>query len=74
MEELRKQLKLQSQINADQLKETLELKERETERLVNQTLEERLENESSNYKAQLGVVVGRLRGLDEALKCKYCLI
>ncbi|KAG8035538.1 hypothetical protein G9C98_006991 [Cotesia typhae] len=70
MEELRKQLKLQSQINADQLKETLELKERETERLVNQTLEERLENESSNYKAQLGVVVGRLRGLDEALKLR----
>ncbi|CAG5075495.1 Similar to Mitofilin: MICOS complex subunit Mic60 (Drosophila melanogaster) [Cotesia congregata] len=70
MEELRKQLKLQAQINADLLKETLELKERETERLVNQTLEEQLENESNNYKAQLGVVVGRLRGLDEALKLR----
>ncbi|XP_008546024.1 MICOS complex subunit Mic60 [Microplitis demolitor] len=70
MEELRKQLKLQAQVNADQMKETLELKEKETERLVNHTLEEQLENESSNYKAQLGVIVGRLRGLDEALKLR----
>ncbi|XP_057323754.1 MICOS complex subunit Mic60 isoform X2 [Microplitis mediator] len=70
MEELRKQLKLQAQVNADQMKETLDLKEKETQRLINHTLEEQLENESSNYKAQLGVIVGRLRGLDEALKLR----
>lgn len=67
-EELRRQLKLQAQINADHMKEAIETKEREMQRVLNRSLGEQLEVESNKYKAQLAAIVGRLRGLDEALK------
>ncbi|KAK0098710.1 hypothetical protein PV326_004864 [Microctonus aethiopoides] len=69
-EELRRQLKLQAQINADHMKETIETKEREMQRILNRSLGEQLEVESNKYKAQLAAIVGRLRGLDEALKLR----
>ncbi|KAK0162778.1 hypothetical protein PV327_006524 [Microctonus hyperodae] len=69
-EELRRQLKLQAQINADHMKETIETKEREMQRIFNRSLGEQLEVESNKYKAQLAAIVGRLRGLDEALKLR----
>lgn len=64
-------MKLQAQLNADHTKETLEIKEREMQRLMNRTLSEQLEAETNKYKAQLAVIVGRLRGLDDALKSEY---
>lgn len=67
-DEIRKQLKLQAQVNADHLKEALEIKEKETHRLINRAVSEQAESESLKYKTQLAVIVGRLRGLDEALK------
>lgn len=70
-EEIRRQLKLQAQVNADHLKEILEAKEKEMQRIVNRAVGEQTEAESNKYKTQLAVIVGRLRGLDEALKRKY---
>lgn len=69
-DEMRKQLKLQAQVHADHLREALAAKERETERKVNRALSEQRENESLKNKEQLAAVIGRLRGLDEALKSK----
>ncbi|XP_063993152.1 MICOS complex subunit Mic60 isoform X2 [Diachasmimorpha longicaudata] len=69
-EEIRRQLKLQAQVNADHLKEVLEMKDKETQRLINRAASEQAEAESIKYKTQLAVIVGRLRGLDEALKLR----
>ncbi|XP_034945458.1 MICOS complex subunit Mic60 isoform X2 [Chelonus insularis] len=69
-ENLVNQLKLQAQINADQMKETLDLKEQEVQRMIQRSLSEQLEKESNKYKSQIAVIVGRLRGLDEALKIR----
>lgn len=69
---MRRELKLQSQIHADHLREALATKERETERKVNRALSEQKEEESIRNKTQLAAVIGRLRGLDEALKSEYC--
>lgn len=71
-EEIRRQMKLQAQVHADHLKEILEAKEKEMERIINHAIGEKTEAESNKYKIQLAAIVGRLRGLDEALKCK-CL-
>ena len=70
-DEMRRQLKLQTGIHADHLREAMALKDREMERKVNRALSERKEQESSDYKSQLAAVIGKLRGLDEALKSKY---
>lgn len=70
-EEMRRQMKLQAQIHADHLREVLVTKERETERLIKRALSEKKEEESCNTKAQLASVIGKLRGLDDALKREY---
>ncbi|XP_016841052.1 MICOS complex subunit Mic60 isoform X5 [Nasonia vitripennis] len=69
-DEMRRQMKLQAQIHADHLREALSTKERETERKVNRALSEQKEEESIRNKTQLAAVIGRLRGLDEALKSR----
>ncbi|XP_048515051.1 MICOS complex subunit Mic60 isoform X3 [Athalia rosae] len=69
-EELRTQLKLQAQIHADHLRDALAQKNVETQRLINRTLNERVEAEAAQYKLQLAAVVGRLQGLDAALKAR----
>lgn len=69
-DEMRKQLKLQAQIHADHLREALATMERENERKINRALNEQKEDEAIKSKTQLAAVIGRLRGLDEALKSK----
>lgn len=69
-DEMRTQLKLQAQIHGDHLRDSLAQKDRETQRLINRTLSEQVEAEANKYKLQLAAVVGRLRGLDTALKGK----
>ncbi|XP_043672596.1 MICOS complex subunit Mic60 isoform X3 [Vespula pensylvanica] len=69
-EELRRQLKLQSQIHADHLKEALSVKEKEMTRAMERALSEQSEEESMKYKAQQAPIVGRLRGLEAALKAR----
>lgn len=69
-EELRRQLKLHSQIHADHLKEALLVKEKEMTRAMERALSEQSEEESMKYKAQQAPIVGRLRGLEAALKAR----
>ncbi|XP_035729392.1 MICOS complex subunit Mic60-like isoform X1 [Vespa mandarinia] len=69
-EELRRQLKLHSQIHADHLKEALSVKEKEMTRAMERALSEQSEEESMKYKAQQAPIVGRLRGLEAALKAR----
>lgn len=69
-EELRRQLKLHSQIHVDHLKEALSVKEKEMIRAMERALSEQSEEEAMKYKAQQAPIVGRLRGLEAALKAR----
>ncbi|XP_076678510.1 inner membrane mitochondrial protein mitofilin isoform X5 [Andrena cerasifolii] len=68
--ELRRQLKLQEQVHTDHLREALSVKEKEAERILNRILSEQSEADSIKYKSQLAAIVGRLRGLEAALKAR----
>ncbi|XP_014471483.1 PREDICTED: MICOS complex subunit Mic60 isoform X2 [Dinoponera quadriceps] len=69
-EELRRQLKLQSEIHADHLQEALSVKEQETQRKLHRSLSEQAEAESIKHKTQLAAVVGKLHALSAALKAR----
>ncbi|XP_014608866.1 PREDICTED: MICOS complex subunit Mic60 isoform X1 [Polistes canadensis] len=69
-EELRRELKLHSQIHVDHLKEALSVKEKEMIRAMERALSEQSEEEAMKYKAQQAPIVGRLRGLEAALKAR----
>ncbi|CAL7937890.1 unnamed protein product [Xylocopa violacea] len=69
-DEMRRQLKLQQQVHTDYLEEVIALKEQEAQRLLKRALSEESENQSLKYKSQLAAVVGRLRGLEAALKAR----
>jgi len=74
-DEMRRQLKLQSEIHTDHLREALSVKEQETQRTVERALSEQADADSIKHKTQLAAVVGRLRALTAALKgkCIHCL-
>lgn len=66
--ELREQLKRQSQAFTDHLNEAIDIKASEIERVLTRKYDELLESERCQYKIQLATAVGRLRGLDQAIK------
>ncbi|XP_063929614.1 MICOS complex subunit Mic60 isoform X2 [Zophobas morio] len=68
--ELREQLKRQSQVFADHLDEAVATRAMEIERNLARKFDEQLEKESTTYKMELAAMVGRLRGLDTALKAR----
>lgn len=72
--EVRQQLKIQAQAHSDHLADVLAVKERELERQFKKIHNERLEQEQSAYKMQIGAMLGRLRGIDDALKCNINII
>jgi CRISPR/Cas system-associated protein Csm6 len=65
---MRQQLKIQAQAHSDHLVDVLDVKEKELERHFNRVLNERLEQEQSAYKMQISAMLGRLRGMEDALK------
>lgn len=65
---MRRELKLQEQVHTDHLQEALSLKEQEAERTLKQALSEQAEADALKHKEQLAAVVGRLQGLETALK------
>lgn len=65
---MRRQLKLQSEIHADHLREALLVKEQETQRTLQHALSEQADADSIKHKTQLAEVVGRSRALTAALK------
>lgn len=70
-DEIRRQLKLQSEIHADHLREALLAKEQETQRMLQRALFEQADADCIKYKTQLAEVVGRSRAVAAALKGKY---
>lgn len=70
-DEMRRQLKLQSEIHADHLREALSVKEQELQRTLQRALCEQADAESIKHKTQLAAVVGRSRALVAALKGEY---
>lgn len=66
--ELRRQLRIQSETFTDHLDSAVKAKEVELERKFARSLEEKLNEERCKNKVQISAMVGRLRGLDEALK------
>ncbi|CAK9808193.1 MICOS complex subunit Mic60 [Anthophora quadrimaculata] len=69
-DEIRRQLKLQEQVHTDHIQEMITLKEQEMERLMKRALSEQSEADSIKYKSHLAAIVGRLRGLESALKAR----
>ncbi|XP_066147249.1 MICOS complex subunit Mic60 isoform X2 [Euwallacea fornicatus] len=69
-QELRVQLKRQSQVFNDHLEEAIKVRETEIERVLSEKFDKDLEEERCRFKKQLSAMVGRLRGLDEAIKAR----
>ncbi|XP_070519400.1 MICOS complex subunit Mic60 isoform X5 [Cardiocondyla obscurior] len=69
-DEMRRQLKLQTEIHADHLREALSVKEQETQRTLQRALSEQADANAIKYKTQLAEVVGRSRALTAALKAR----
>lgn len=69
--ELREQLKRQSQAFTDHLEDAVKTREMEIERSLARKFDEMLESERCRFKMQLAAVVGRLKGLDKAIKGNY---
>ncbi|CAG9829577.1 unnamed protein product [Diabrotica balteata] len=65
--ELREQLKRQSQTFTDHLDEAVRRRAEEIERELTKKYDELLEEERCKAKIQLAAIVGRLKGLDEAI-------
>jgi len=70
-DEMRRQLKLQSEIHTDHLREALSVKEQEAQRMLQRALNEQADADSIRYKTQLAEVVGRSRAVTAALKGVY---
>lgn len=69
--ELNNMLKRQADAHIDHLKESLDLKEKEMRRKFDRELEEKLTSENANYKTQLATMIGKLKGMDDAMKGIY---
>lgn len=68
--ELKSQLKRQAQVYNDNLEDIVYLKDKETDLLLEQQISEKVEDMRINYNKQLAKIIGRMKGLDMALKEK----
>lgn len=66
--ELKTQLKRQAQVYNDNLEDIVYLKDKETDRILEQHISETVEDMRINYNKQLAKIIGRMKGLDMALK------
>lgn len=71
---LRQQLKKQSEAHADHLEDAVKEKEKELKRVFNRELNEKLSIEQAAFKLQLATMLGKLKGMDAALKGKNFLL
>jgi mitofilin len=65
---LRDQLKRQIEAHTDHLKDALSQKEAEMRRLFDREMDEKLANERASYNTQLAGMLGKIKGMDAALK------
>ncbi|TMW53440.1 hypothetical protein DOY81_001438 [Sarcophaga bullata] len=68
--QLRQQLKHQAEAHIDHLKDAVSTKENEMKRSFSKELEDKLATEKANYKLQLAAMLGKMRGMDAALKAR----
>ncbi len=65
---LRDQLKKQIEAHTDHLSDALSQKEAEMKRLFTREMDEKLANERASYNTQLAGMLGKIKGMDAALK------
>lgn len=70
--ELKTILRRQTEVHNDHLQEVIHLKDKETERKLKQNIEEKVEDMKIRYNRQLARIIGRMKGLDVALKGTRC--
>ncbi|PSN32294.1 MICOS complex subunit Mic60 [Blattella germanica] len=68
--EVRLQLRRQAQAHSDHLADVLSVKEAEMERELRRLQDERMAKEQTQYKMQLSAMLGRMRGIDDALRAR----
>lgn len=66
--EMRLQMKRQAAAHSDHLRESVELKAAELKRLYSRELDEKISSEQAAYKLQLATMLGKLKGMNDALK------
>lgn len=66
-EKVRKQIKLQVEAHSDHLNEAMSMKEKEIERKMKRRLDERVEEEKNRYKTEMGAMISRMQGLNDAM-------
>lgn len=66
--DLRKQLRLQSEAFQDHLADAIKMREQEIERRFGRNFDEKLTEERCKFKEQVAAMVGRLRGMDQAMR------
>ena len=63
-------MKKQIEAHADHLNDAISQKETEMKRLFARELDEKISNERASYNSQLALMLGKLKGMDSALKGK----
>jgi len=63
-------MKRQSEAHADHLSDAISQKEAELKRVFNRELSEKLSSEQAAYKEHLAAMLGKLKGIDAALKAR----
>ncbi|CAH1397366.1 unnamed protein product [Nezara viridula] len=71
---MRLQLKRQAEAHSDHLSEVVDMKEKDMERKMKRMLDEKLHEERMKFKEEVAAMVARLRGIDDVMKCEYCLL
>lgn len=67
-QEIRKQLRVQTEIQSDHLRDSIKLKETEIERALRRELGNVLTEENTKYQLMLATLLGRMRGIQQGLQ------
>lgn len=67
-QEIRKQLRIQTEIQADHLRDSIKLREMEIERSHRRELGKVLTEENAKYQMLLAALLGRMRGIHQGLQ------
>lgn len=65
---IRDTLRKQAEAHVDHLNEAIKLKEKEMKRVFEREIDDRMAKEKTSYKTQLAAYLGKLKGMEDALK------
>lgn len=68
--DMRVQMKRQAEAHSDHLQEAIVMKEKEMERKLQRTIDEKLQAEKIKFKEEVAAMVAKLRGIDDIMKCR----